>query len=185
MENEYKLGKFEPDDIVIDVGGHIGIFAIDCVQRGADVISFEPNPESYELMLKNVETNDWEHRIAVYKQAIATTEGKAILYLDDVNPGSHSLVKECVDHPGNNKIEVDTVTLDSVTKNFEVKLLKLDCEGSEYDIIKESNLDNVEEITGELHDVNKNQDLVDYLIKIGYFVKWVFGKRLGMFWGKR
>ncbi len=176
---------FEPDDIVIDIGGHIGTFAIECVQRGADVISFEPNPENHELLVKNVKLNKMEDRITVYDEAISTVEGKATLCLDDVNPGSHSLVKGCVDHPGKGKIEVETVTLDSVTGDFDIRLIKLDCEGLEYDIVKNSDLSNVEQIIGELHDVDKNQDFIEYLIKTGYFIKWVFGNKLGKFWGKR
>lgn len=186
VKNEYELTEFEPDDIVLDVGGHIGIFAIECVLRGADVISFEPEPTNRELLLKNIGINGMSDRITVYDKAISSKGGKATFYLDDVNPGSHSLVQNCVDHPGINKIEVETITLDSVTSKFDyIKLLKLDCEGAEYDIVKNSTLYNIESIEAELHDVKLNQDLIEHLMKLGFYVRYVFGKRLGKVHAKR
>ena len=125
-------------------------------------------------------------RIKVYDRAISSKEGKATFYLDDVNPGSHSLVQNCVDHPGTNKIEVDTITLDSVTSKFDyIRLLKLDCEGAEYDIIKNSTLYNIESIEAELHDIKLNQDLIEYLMRMGFYVRYVFGRRLGKVHAKR
>jgi hypothetical protein len=42
--------RFSPDDIIIDIGAHIGAFAYACLQRGAGrVIAFEPEPENYAL----------------------------------------------------------------------------------------------------------------------------------------
>ena len=182
-----KLGKFKPNDIVIDIGGHIGIFAIECAVRGANVISFEPNPENYEIFLKNIEVNKFEDKITVYNKAIADKAGTAYLYLDDINPGSHSLIENCVDHPGDNKVMVDTVTLDSITENIKwVTLIKLDCEGLEYKILTNSDLKKVERITAELHASKYiNLNFIDRLTQRGYFIKWNFNGRMGRMSARR
>jgi len=181
-----RMGKFQPDDIVIDIGGHIGIFAIECAINGAKVLAFEPEPENYQIFLENIKVNNLEDRITVYNKAISGKEGTSYLYIDDVNPGSHSLVKEYVDHPGDNKIEVNTVILNSITEKFKwIKIIKLDCEGAEYDILENSDLSKVGGIVAELHNRDRTQKLMEYLMLKGYFIKWHFGKRLGRVQARR
>lgn len=41
-------------DVVIDIGAHIGTYSILMANRANKVYSFEPNPESFELLKRNV-----------------------------------------------------------------------------------------------------------------------------------
>ncbi len=181
------MGDLNNNDIVVDIGGHIGSFAIECVIRtNANVISFEPEPENYEIFKSNIELNNLGNKITLHNKAISLDGKMTYLYMDDVNPGSHSLIKDCVDHKGANKVEVETVTLDTITKDLgRVKLLKLDCEGLEYDILMWSDLSKVEKIVAELHNKEKTPALMDYLMVKGFFIKWHYGKRLGRLQAKR
>lgn len=42
------------DDVVLDIGGHIGAFSRLCLKTGASVTTVEPEPDNCELLLRNV-----------------------------------------------------------------------------------------------------------------------------------
>jgi FkbM family methyltransferase len=183
MKNDYKLDKFSESDIVIDIGGHIGSFAIECALRGANVFVYEPDDENYDLLLRNIEVNNLQNKIVPFKKIISKRRGKSTLYLDSLNPGSHSIYKKYVDHDIKGSIEVDSITLNDITEDLDrVSLIKFDCEGSEYEILIGSDLTKVEKITMELHDKGKNTELIEYLEHNGFEVFWYFGKRMGKLW---
>src|SRR5260370_23035354 len=55
--DEYELGDqtFGPDDVIIDVGAHIGVFSALCYHRGSRAIhSFEPNEDNFRLLEPNL-----------------------------------------------------------------------------------------------------------------------------------
>lgn len=55
--NFYALNKFKKEDVVIDLGAHIGVFTFCCFAASAGKIySFEPFIENYRLLLKNTES---------------------------------------------------------------------------------------------------------------------------------
>ena len=106
----FGMGSFNEGDTVIDIGGHIGTFAIECAVRGkADVISFEPEPENYDIFIRNIDVNNLKGQVTVHNKAVSNVNGVTSLYIDKINPGSHSLSEKYVDHPGIEKIEVKTV----------------------------------------------------------------------------
>lgn len=188
IKNQYLsrgMGVFKDGDIVIDIGAHIGFFSVECAIRGGKIIAYEPFPENYKLLVKNIKVNGLKGKIIPYKKAVSDKAGSFDLYTDKVNYGSHSLMKKYVDHPSGNKIEVDVLGINDILADFEkVKLIKLDCEGMEYRILKEANLDKVERIVCELHDRKQSEGLVRNLIPY-WFVRYYFGKRLGRLQAKR
>ena len=52
ITNFYPNFKIDVDDIVIDIGGHHGIFSVNMAKLGAEVHCFEPNPMSYVILNK-------------------------------------------------------------------------------------------------------------------------------------
>ena len=56
VENEYCLPPwFDPDDIILDVGWHIGLFALACLERGAGkIVCVEPQSENLKILHANV-----------------------------------------------------------------------------------------------------------------------------------
>ncbi len=178
------FGVFSPGDIVIDIGAHIGAFAIECAIRGATVLAFEPDPENFAILKKNIEANDFENIISAYDTAVSNFTGIAELYKDSKNNGSHSLLKGCIDNGISGSVKVKTISLDDILKDYlKIKLIKLDCEGAEYGILESSDLDKVEKIVCELHNRDKSPGLVKHLEKSGFEVTWHYGKRLGKLQG--
>lgn len=176
------FGVFKPGDIVIDIGGHIGAFAVECAIRGASVKVYEPDKDNFEMLKANIGANNFQDKITAYNVAVSNKSGTSKLYMDAKNAGSHSILKSCVDHESGQFIEVKTIAVSDVLENG-CKLLKLDCEGSEYKILIGTDLSKVEKIVAELHIRHKNEELVNYLQAQGFDVAWHFGKRMGKLQG--
>jgi len=154
-ENEYNLPpRFQPDDIVIDIGAHIGGFSIAALERGAGkVYAFEAHPENHAIASKNVER--FGGRVSCRQQAVwRSDQPSQLLYNSDLagnsNAGGISLLWN------NEGQAVETISLDQIlseaSEGFRkpIRLLKIDCEGSEYPILFTSTqLQIVEEICGE------------------------------------
>lgn len=70
LQNEYQLpSRFEPDDVIVDVGGHIGAFVYACLSRGAGrVITCEPEPGNLQLLRENVVR--WGDRVEIIPAAV-------------------------------------------------------------------------------------------------------------------
>jgi len=162
-ENEYNLPpRFQPDDIVIDIGAHIGGFSIAALERGAGkVYAFEAHPENHAIASKNVER--FGGRVSCRQQAVwRSDQPSQLLYNSDLagnsNAGGISLLWN------NEGQAVETISLDQIlseaSEGFRkpIRLLKIDCEGSEYPILFTSTqLQIVEEICGEYHEVRQER----------------------------
>ncbi len=145
-----------PDDIVIDVGAHIGIFAMAVLDRGCgEVHCFEPEPSN---------AGRARQHLAPYGERARLTQA-AVWRSDREEPWLHfqpyageswNLGGGDVLHDSG--LEVAAVSLDEVLLQASdrgqkrIRFLKLDCEGSEYPILLTSKqLHLVDEIAGEYH----------------------------------
>ncbi len=131
----------ETTGTVIDIGANIGIFALYAAAQGATVYAYEPFPKSADQFRQNTKNIP---NIHLEQKAVAGQEGTGFLNTDQ-DWIYHSL--------GDSGIPVETVTLDSVLeKTGYCDVLKIDCEGSEYEILENcSNLNKIGRIVGEYH----------------------------------
>lgn len=130
------VGALRPGDTMIDVGAHVGYFSVLsrlCVGPQGSVFAFEPLPETYRRLLKNVIGNRLQNVMAL-PIAVSDCCGEASFYLDPANEGESSLL----DRGGQVRHVVQTSTLDAVFENFLEKrprVMKLDAEGVELNIL--------------------------------------------------
>ena len=140
FENELLkfISKYlKPGMTFVDVGANVGIhssLAAKCLRGNGRIIAFEPIPENYELLVRNVNEN-----IEVRSQlkflheriAISDQEGTSLMFLDENSVGTHSMYESKLS--GQNVIEVSTTTLDSWFSDSQSKvdILKIDIEGHE------------------------------------------------------
>ena len=133
---EYKKENFEikPNDVVIDVGAHIGLFTIYASQfcTNGKIYSFEPVPENYELLLENIKLNNLDY-VTTFNQAISNSNEPIKLFLNNDESG-HSMFSK-----SSKSIIIDSISLQKFFDKNKIErcdFLKLDCEGAEYEIIK-------------------------------------------------
>jgi len=141
---ETKILKFFAADskIIFDVGANVGYYAIELgsvLGPSAMIHSFEPVPESFEQLQKNVLLNSASPSVLCNQYAISNSEGKLLLYKPRTSGSSASSARNL--HPDE---EVDTVEVPMTTldKYFlanglnNLDLLKIDVEGSELMVIE-------------------------------------------------
>jgi len=135
MINEYDVDSFKinQNDIVIDVGAHIGLFSLLVSQfcKTGKIFSFEPIRENFDLFVSNLELNHIQN-VFPFNVGVSKNSGGLNLFLDD-DQSAHSIFPN-----GSKSIAVDSISLQKIFDEKKIsacKLLKLDCEGAEYDII--------------------------------------------------
>ena len=91
------LLRGRPEDLVLDVGANIGMIAIALVKHGffQRAAAFEPDPNNYRLLRKNVEQNDLDRRVVTFPLGLSSsaviTDGNAILEHSPDNFGDHRI----------------------------------------------------------------------------------------------
>jgi len=166
-------GKTSPGKFVVDVGASLGSFSLDAARQGAKVLAYEPAPESFELLSQTIKLNRLEGKIKPFRLGVGGRAGKRTFFLTRFSPLSSFFAGA-----GGSRISVDCVTLEDIFKKHRLKkldLLKLDCEGAEYEILYETPteiLEKIKEIRLEYHVLpakNANPDaLTDFLLHRGF-----------------
>ena len=156
MQNCYRLpNRFDPNDIVIDVGANIGCFAVRCLASGAGRVAVvEPHPDNFALLKRN--TAPWGGQVGYQRAALFWKRAE---YVAIVDRGPQSAMHHVGDDGGNGlALSVPRVTLDDLLPNLRpgvppaIRLLKLDCEGGEYPgLIEATRLRACREIVVECH----------------------------------
>jgi FkbM family methyltransferase len=121
---------------VVDVGAYVGDSAIYFALKGAErVIAIEPHPSAYIEMLDNIKLNNLEGVIVPVNAGLASRPGKICIEYN-VNTSNTGVIYH---RPGDCPITVPAVTLGELIGRFSINVddavLKMDCEGCEYDVI--------------------------------------------------
>ena len=134
----------EPGDTVADVGANVGflsVLAARLVGPGGRVIAFEPLAENCRRIRHNADLNagrDDLGRIDVRCEALGATDGTATFQLSEVSTrGRLESTGQTPDRPAG-VLEVPIRSLDSLRDAGELgepRLLKIDVEGAEADVL--------------------------------------------------
>lgn len=168
----------ENDWTVIDIGGGWGDFSIDVARKhpGCRVIAFEPFGPSVELFKVNLALNAVGN-VELIPAAVGRKTGKLRLSTAHTEAVQLSTAQTATQ----SWQEVDSYSLKDVLRNFLVErcdLLKMDCEGGEYEILffaEPESLKKIQRIVMETHDgitSYMHTDLIRFLQESGYRVKF-------------
>jgi FkbM family methyltransferase len=130
--NEYGMLNVDGRD-VIDVGAFVGDSAIYFALKGAKrVIAIEPHPGAYAEMLENIRLNNLEGVIIPLNAGLAGKPGR--IHAESVDK------EETIGtfHRFSDVGSVEAVTLDDIVSKFGIRegaVLKMDCEGCEYEVL--------------------------------------------------
>ena len=129
----------KPGMAVIDAGAHVGYYTLLAARQVGPtgrVYAFEPEPANYDLLLRNIQRNEYTNIVAV-NAALSRGVGQATLYLTGLDNGRHSLFRHGLPQQGS--VIVEITTLDAFLESeggTRVDLVKVDVEGSEADVLK-------------------------------------------------
>jgi FkbM family methyltransferase len=129
-------------DRMIDFGAYIGFTALHAASRGVEVYAFEPNPAAHDLLVRNVAANpNLSPRMHLFRQGVGPRDGDAILYAKahaDSGASLHQAIERGTVVQG---APAATVQLRDAADVLRVlgldrrTLLKIDIEGSEYQVL--------------------------------------------------
>ncbi|MDP6115528.1 MAG: FkbM family methyltransferase [Planctomycetota bacterium] len=190
MDEDYMtgLGRPVPDGAaVIDVGANAGYFSMFAASRfkGSRVIAFEPIPVNFEQLQKNIAFSN-STRITGIQKAVYRETGEISLSYDPTDSFTTSATIFDKDQEPDS-IQVATTTLMDVFEGFEIDrcdLLKLDCEGAEYDILYNSPdcFHRIQQIAMEVHEgpePDQNLEAIDgFLKENGYSTRSLYNRML-------
>lgn len=177
IDREY----FMPLDVqriktVVDVGANIGTFTVLAGKTfpRAKVIAFEPALQTFKLLRSNLELNKIENVVCV-RAAISNHSGSTSFWSYPAS-GLGSLFSS---REGGRPESVQMLTLRQVFSRYHITtcdLLKLDCEGAEYDILSTDKqvLKQVKNVVLEYHDEltdHRHEELVKILRRSGFSIK--------------
>ena len=144
-------------DTVIDIGANIGVFSVYAAKYALKgwVFAFEPVAESRGYLLRNASESQINN-LTVFPFAVAATVGKKNLRVSADNLMTNSVVH--ADRTDDAEPLVECITLDQIMVSNHIEqcdLLKIDCEGSEYEILQgcsSETLTRIRRIVGEYHE---------------------------------
>jgi len=136
LKEEYKwLIEGQKDPIILDVGGEVGDTALYFALKGAKkVIVIEPFPNNYEYLVKNINYNNFQDKIIPINAMVGKENKKTNIIIPD-----EFIVRDAKESDTGYQIEM--ITLSKLIESFNIKeaLLKMDCEGCEYESILNEN----------------------------------------------
>lgn len=120
--------------VFIDAGAHVGYYTLlasKLVGKKGKVIAYEPSEHNYEVLKKNVETNNLEN-VDFYQYAVSEKDGTATFWLSEISTEDNSLFKDTNSAEG---LTVKSVKLDTHVKH-KVDFMKVDVEGAEHLVLQ-------------------------------------------------
>jgi len=152
-KEDYKFFNVK-DKIILDIGAFVGDSAIYFILKGAKkVYAIEPHPDAYNEMLENIKLNNMEDKIIPINMGINYEKDYVVINTKDTTHTAFSFFNS-----NNNGIKVPAGKLRDIIEkyNIDAQVLKMDCEGCEYDIILKDydNIKEFEEIGFEYHAYN-------------------------------
>lgn len=176
---KYNFDKidFKDGDVVIDIGANVGMVSIYLAKKYPflKIYSFEPVKQNYENLLRNIEINNIPNGIIIAENIAITKDRRNIDIITPLeNSGGSSAILHCDSGymVSNINLNIKSITFDDIFEKYNIdkcKLLKIDCEGSEYEILYNANENNIKKcnnMRGEFHGNKEDQKkLYEYCLK--------------------
>ncbi len=176
--------RIADDATVVDIGANIGDFSLQAAQlcpRGT-VYAVEPIPEHCRIIQQQIALNHIAN-VKVLECAVGDRVGELELVLDGGRSSS-----TWGEGP---RVRVPLTTLEALMAEHHldrIDLLKMDCEGAEWDIFPSSEhlLPRISQICMEYHNGKRTVDwLQSWLTERGYIVHRSPGSWCGLLWARR
>lgn len=175
-----QLFQLTPTSCVVDIGANVGAFTVmaaNQVKQGK-IIAVEPVSGNFQMLSQNIAMNGMKN-VSLIQKAVGGQEGEMEIF----SSGSQSSLYW---GEGLKKEKVQLTTLAKVLDEHgidKVDLLKMDCEGAEFDILLQSGdetLKKIRTIVMEYHNVSTGKNVMKLkaeLIAKGFNARIVGGDK--------
>jgi FkbM family methyltransferase len=186
-------GDVSDKKVIVDIGANIGTFSLFCASTNpqAIVYAIEPVPDNYRYLVENRAVNGFQDRIRSFQIAVSAMPGHRQMVC--ARSPLHTFAKV----PSADSFEVACCTLkDFIDSNkiATIDLLKMNCEGAEYEILYSTPrtcFEKILEIRMEYHhgesERNNSRSLKKFLVSAGYSIAHYseYSKKDGFLWAVR
>ena len=151
-----------PGDLCIDLGANLGTFTARMAATGADVVALEPDPDTFAKLKAAIASHP---NVTLHQKAAGAREEvlplrRSARYAEDPDRFSEvsSIIRDDSRMDAANSVEVQVVDFTAFLRdlNRDVRLLKMDIEGAEWDLLdvllKDPVLDRIDTIFVETHE---------------------------------
>jgi FkbM family methyltransferase len=137
LETRFLQQNLREGNIILDIGANIGYYTLICAKHvgpSGHVFAFEPDPNNFALLSKNVAINSYQN-VTLVDKAVSNISGSAKLFLSPDNKGDHQLYDMDEGRPF---IDVQTIRIDDYFSNALqlVDYVKIDVQGFEYYVVQ-------------------------------------------------
>lgn len=175
--------QLPPEPVIIDIGANVGFFGIQLLAKidRATIYAYEPMPANVRMLRETMTRNPrLAGCLSLYQKAVTGKPLPTIDLFAEAEEASQVVASVIPNFNDNNthRITVSCITLAEIIQQNNLQtidLLKVDCEGSEYDIFYNTDpelLRRCTRMTVEVHDLDTEQNNVgyfsDYLRRLGY-----------------
>lgn len=182
-EMDALVGQLPAEPVIVDVGANAGYFAIQLLSKieKATLYAYEPMPANVKTFQSTIEQNPrLQQSIRLFQMAVTGQPLDKLELYAEAEENNQVVASRFAGFNQNNTqtITVPCITLtDIIQQNNlqKIDLLKLDCEGSEYDILYHTAPELIKRINRmviEVHDLDKAQNNVSafnqYIQSLGY-----------------
>ena len=156
LRKEY--GRVADGSVILDIGANIGTFSVyaGTTARGVTIYAYEPTAEFFTLLRNNIRLNGLDRAVKCFNLAVGAETRVRQLALESKGFSFPTLLPSASDEA----IRTIAVQTSSLADIFDanalerVDLLKMDCEGAEYEILygtPDRCLQRIREIRMEYH----------------------------------
>ena len=162
--NDYHVRPAERWHTVIDIGANIGTFAVRAAVAApeARVYCYEPAPDTCRLLRRNLALNGLQERVTVDQRAVCGSSGE--MWLQAIPQSSMRRTSAARTSRLTDTLRVQSTTFETILSEHSLDrcdFLKMDCEGAEYDILRNCSptlLSRIARIALEFHEWNDEDD---------------------------
>jgi FkbM family methyltransferase len=176
-----RLAKAPGDSCIVDIGANLGAFSVWSARQfaGTKIIAVEPDADLFPFLRKNLDAFGASH-IELVEAACGGQSGSAVLYRRRDHSWNTLYTSDNYGSTFLTGPKVRIMTLDELFRAHSIAkcfLLKLDCEGAEYEILFNTPLETlatIDNIAMEYHiglDDHTPEELADFLRRHGFTVQ--------------
>jgi FkbM family methyltransferase len=178
MSDVYRINELakelNEDSIVLDIGANVGFFSALLLSKRPikKIIAFEPIPINTQTLKRTIGENKLlQERLVLQEKAVTGKPmGDLVLYLDSEKElTENASVFSGFESTHSKELVVPSITLTQIIEqnSFDkIDFVKMDCEGSEFDILyntETSLLKRIKRITLEVHDMDSDKNNTEYM----------------------